>query len=79
VHLGQKVPVVFAYFQVSVAPRLENPDSDDKDALFVPNYFAQPVYCVSQNSRNNSMGQCQLMLKNEKNNKKMQYLLDLKI
>jgi hypothetical protein len=28
VHLGQKVPFVLACFQVSAAPRLENPDSD---------------------------------------------------
>jgi hypothetical protein len=35
-HLGQKVPFVFACFQDSAAPRLENPDSDEKDALFGP-------------------------------------------
>jgi hypothetical protein len=34
VHLGQKVPFVLACFQVSAPPRLENPDSDEKDALF---------------------------------------------
>jgi hypothetical protein len=28
------VPFVLACFQVSVAPRLENPDSDEKDGLF---------------------------------------------
>jgi hypothetical protein len=33
VHLGQKVPFV-ACFQISAAPRLENPDSEEKDALF---------------------------------------------
>jgi hypothetical protein len=32
-HLGQKVPIVLACFQVSAPPRLENPDSDKKDAL----------------------------------------------
>jgi hypothetical protein len=38
------------------------------------------IYWVPQNSRNNSMRQCQLMLEdNEKNNKKILYLLDLKI
>jgi hypothetical protein len=36
VHLGQKVPFVLACFQVSAVPRLENPDSDEKDALFGP-------------------------------------------
>jgi hypothetical protein len=36
------------------------------------------LYWVPQNSRNNSMGQCQLMLENnEKNNKKILYLLNL--
>jgi hypothetical protein len=34
VHLGQKVPFVLACFQVSALPRLENPDSDEKDGLF---------------------------------------------
>jgi hypothetical protein len=34
VHLGQKVPFVFACFQASAAPRPENSDSDEKDALF---------------------------------------------
>jgi hypothetical protein len=34
VHLGQKVPFVLACFHISAAPRLENPDSDEKDALF---------------------------------------------
>jgi hypothetical protein len=34
VHLGQKVPLVFACFQVSAPPRLETLDSDKKDALF---------------------------------------------
>jgi hypothetical protein len=34
VHLDQKVPFVLACFQVSAAPPLENPDSDEKDALF---------------------------------------------
>jgi hypothetical protein len=34
VHLGQEVPFVLACFQVSVAPRLENPDSEEKDPLF---------------------------------------------
>jgi hypothetical protein len=33
VHLGQKVPFVLAYSQVSTKPRLENPDSDEKDAF----------------------------------------------
>jgi hypothetical protein len=33
VHLGQKVPFVLACFQVSAPPRLENPDSNEKDAL----------------------------------------------
>jgi hypothetical protein len=33
-HLYQKVPFVLACFQASAAPRLENPDSDEKDALF---------------------------------------------
>jgi hypothetical protein len=38
------------------------------------------IYWVPQNSRNNSMGQCQLILENnEKNKKKSLYLLDLKI
>jgi hypothetical protein len=37
-------------------------------------------YWVPQNSRNNSMRQCQFMLENnEKNNLKILYLLDLKI
>jgi hypothetical protein len=43
VHLDQKVPFVLACFQVSAMPRLENSDSDEKDALFGPcytnNYF----------------------------------------
>jgi hypothetical protein len=34
VHLCQKVPFVLACFQASAAPRLENPDSNEKDALF---------------------------------------------
>jgi hypothetical protein len=34
VHFGQKVPFVLACFQVSASPRLENPDSNKKDALF---------------------------------------------
>jgi hypothetical protein len=34
VHLFQKVPFVFACFQASAAPRPENSDSDEKDALF---------------------------------------------
>jgi hypothetical protein len=34
VHLGQKVPFVLACFQASAAPQLENPDLDEKDALF---------------------------------------------
>jgi hypothetical protein len=34
VHLDQKLPFVLACFQVSAPPRLENPDSDKKDALF---------------------------------------------
>jgi hypothetical protein len=34
VHLGQKVPLVLACFQVSAPPRLENPDLDKKDSLF---------------------------------------------
>jgi hypothetical protein len=34
-HLCQKVPFVLACFHVSAAPRLENPDSDEKDVLFV--------------------------------------------
>jgi hypothetical protein len=34
VQLGQKVPFVLARFQVSAPPRLENPDSDKKDAFF---------------------------------------------
>jgi hypothetical protein len=34
VHLDQKVPFVLACFQVSAAPPLEKPDSDEKDALF---------------------------------------------
>jgi hypothetical protein len=33
VHLCQKVPFVFACFQASTTPLLENPDSDEKDAL----------------------------------------------
>jgi hypothetical protein len=38
------------------------------------------LYWVPQNSRNNSMRQCQFMLENnEKNNLKILYLLDLKI
>jgi hypothetical protein len=42
--------------------------------------FHTYLYWVPQNSRNNSMGQCQLMLENnEKNNKKILYLLNLKI
>jgi hypothetical protein len=42
--------------------------------------YVSAKYWVSQNSRNNSMRQCQLMLEdNEKNNKKILYLLDLKI
>jgi hypothetical protein len=32
-HLCQKVPFDLACFQASAAPRLENPDSDKKDAL----------------------------------------------
>jgi hypothetical protein len=44
------------------------------------NYNGRSIYWVPQNSRNNSMRQCQLMLENdEKNNKKILYLLDLKI
>jgi hypothetical protein len=35
-HLDQKVPFVLVCFQVSAAPRLENPDSEEKDALFGP-------------------------------------------
>jgi hypothetical protein len=31
---AKKGLVVLAYFQASAAPRLENPDSDEKDALF---------------------------------------------
>jgi hypothetical protein len=34
VHLGQKVSFLLACFHISAAPRLENPDSDEKDALF---------------------------------------------
>jgi hypothetical protein len=34
VHLCQKVPFVLACFQASAAPRPENSDSDEKDALF---------------------------------------------
>jgi hypothetical protein len=34
VHLSQNVPFVLACLQVSAPPRLENPDSDEKDALF---------------------------------------------
>jgi hypothetical protein len=34
VHLCQKVPFVLACFQTSAAPRPENLDSDEKDALF---------------------------------------------
>jgi hypothetical protein len=34
VQVGQKVPFVLACFQVSAAPRRENPESDEKDALF---------------------------------------------
>jgi hypothetical protein len=47
----------------------------------VDNLWSQTLlYWVPQNSRNNSMGQCQLMLENnEKNNKKILYLLNLKI
>jgi hypothetical protein len=33
VHLCQKVPFVFVCFQASAAPRPENSDSDEKDAL----------------------------------------------
>jgi hypothetical protein len=36
VFMNQKVLFVLAYFQVSATPRLENPDSDEKDALFRP-------------------------------------------
>jgi hypothetical protein len=42
--------------------------------------YVSAKYWVPQNSRNNSMRQCQLMLEdNEKNNKTILYLLDLKI
>jgi hypothetical protein len=34
VHFCQKVPSIFACFQASAAPRPENSDSDEKDALF---------------------------------------------
>jgi hypothetical protein len=34
VRLYQKVPFVRACFQASAAPRQENPDSNEKDALF---------------------------------------------
>jgi hypothetical protein len=34
VHLCQKVPFVVACFQPSAAPRPENPDLDERDALF---------------------------------------------
>jgi hypothetical protein len=49
--------------------------------LFCFHYFANLInYAGCQNSRNNSMGQCQLVLENyEKNNKLILYLLDLKI
>jgi hypothetical protein len=33
-HLDQKVPFVLACFQVSAPPRLANPSSEKKDALF---------------------------------------------
>jgi hypothetical protein len=32
--LWQKVPFILACFQASAAPRPENSDSDEKDALF---------------------------------------------
>jgi hypothetical protein len=48
--------------------------------VYVKIYEIAQLYWVPQNSRNNSMGQCQFMLgDNEKNNKKILYLLDLKI
>jgi hypothetical protein len=34
VHLCQKVPFVLIGFQASAAPRPENSDTDEKDALF---------------------------------------------
>jgi hypothetical protein len=34
VHLSQKVPFTLACFQASAAPRPENSDSEEKDALF---------------------------------------------
>jgi hypothetical protein len=34
IHLCQKVPFVLVCFQASSAPRPENSDSDEKDALF---------------------------------------------
>jgi hypothetical protein len=34
VHFCQKVPFILACFQASAAPRPENSDSDEKDALF---------------------------------------------
>jgi hypothetical protein len=33
-NLCQKVPFVLACFQASATPRLENSDTDEKDALF---------------------------------------------
>jgi hypothetical protein len=33
-HLCQKVPFVLACFEASAAPRPENSDQDEKDALF---------------------------------------------
>jgi hypothetical protein len=47
VHLGQKVPFVLARFQVSAAPRLENPHSDEKDALFGPRYTKNYLHFLS--------------------------------
>jgi hypothetical protein len=41
VYLCQKVPFVLACFDVSAAPRLENPDSDEKE---VPNFCHTRVY-----------------------------------
>jgi hypothetical protein len=39
VYLCQKLPFVLACFQASAAPRLENSDSDEKDALFTVHIF----------------------------------------
>jgi hypothetical protein len=57
VHFGQKVPFVLACFQVSVPPRLENPDSDEKDALFgidtqiTINGLGQHIVCIQGDLR----------------------------